>query len=1648
MPQLFLTIDTPRMNDQVSDTIFVSGSLAIDGQGKVVTNLRVTVSFGLGGDSLVAIGTAGWSCTGKISKTAIGGQPVTISVHASGRYLITPSEPDTVETDSDVVVIVAQTPPTLTVDVATDVTTPPNVPYSLSFSGTAHDETEVASVQYSLDASAFAAVNNLTGDWASWSKTGISLPAGEHHLTVRASDTHQNMTSQLFVISVKEPFSPPAVDQAFATTTYLQELLDFAKRQIKIGTTTSGPTAATLAARFFQPFDKLITTASFEQAVLPVHPARIAVEVLRRKINPPAPPDVDQRFRSSAYQALMRELGTSHEELRMARVADARTRQALAARIGIEIADPRPDHLDQMTFLPDTVTDAQLETLFGYRSTAAPDPLQPPSAAATFVGWRLAALRNLWSKDDKDTRDVAGAPLPIIDPDLIAQGNIAVQTATSPAFSLWTARKALIDTTLNTITQQAGTQTTLAQFDNVVLKFVGQINLAALAARDANGDDIAADLKLFPLDLDAFRFLAKCRALLAVGTLLQSEWRDIFAILVQVQKRLQFGQWRIQELTAGVILEPSQFLPVAPGPAQAIPLWRGSWQTYSHWRRTLVARIAQKETVENAYNAAVDSAEDQSLPGLRDALIQILGQRQTTPEDLDTAAERFTRELLIDFRANAGPRLSRVDQALSTLQGVLFSVRSGRLATGSDGQWTLKQEQTFDIEWDWMGAYRTWVAAMRVFAYPENQLMPSLFVPDGQLLQPTRSFLGLIAGLRGAFKVTPEDARQKAGVYLNQLRQEIGSALPAQLGANATPPFFITDQMTDADLIQRQQLVTNLFGSITDPNNIPQALREVFLLVPMAIGFRLQQERHYLAALDWFQTVYAFNLPPSNRKIYRGLTLEESVTSAYVRVPDWLIDQINPHVIVRTSRTSSGALLGRKNVYTRFTVMSIVRCFLDYADLEFTRNLAESISRARGLYETAADLLTLPDVRPETGSSIPFPANPVWESLRLHAESNLAKIHNGMNIAGVRSEVPPAGSTAIFLPSQYRYSVLVERARNLVGIAQQVESAFLSALEQRDSADYTVLQANHDIEVARSSITLTDLKLADANISEQVAGLQFERAQVQFDHYDGLIKDGLSSWEIGTMAAMGVAVAFRAAAVGVPEFSLDFLKSKASAIADLASTTAQLTQTQASFERRNQEWQLQKQVSSKDVQLGQQQILHAQNQTQVALQERRLSGLQFDHSVAVLDYLASKFTNAELFDWMSGVLGRVYAYFLQQATSMAQLAQAQLAFERQEPAPGFIASDYWQDNADTNGSTSTGLVDRQGLTGSTRLLQDISRLDQYAFDTDRRKLHLTQTYSLSQIAALELQKFRETGLLVFATPTEMFDREFPGHYLRTIKRVLVSINALVSPVRGIRATLSASGLSRVVVAGDRFIPVVLSRPPEAIAFTSSRNANGLFEMEPDNGLLLPFEGMGVDTVWQLELPKPANPFDYQTIADVLLTIDYTAVNSYEYRQEVLRGQDNQFRGDRVFSVRDEFPDSWYDLNNPETVDDPESQLRATLALTREDFPPHLEDLRVQDLSLFCLRKDGFVQELRISRLSYTPAVGQTITTTEVRTTGGIIGTRRPSGAPWQVVVGKDPVADWSIQLENTELVRGWFRDGLILDLVLVLTITGVAPSWL
>jgi len=37
--------------------------------------------------------------------------------------------------------------------------------------------------------------------------------------------------------------------------------------------------------------------------------------------------------------------------------------------------------------------------------------------------------------------------------------------------------------------------------------------------------------------------------------------------------------------------------------------------------------------------------------------------------------------------------------------------------------------------------------------------------------------------------------------------------------------------------------------------------------------------------------------------------------------------------------------------------------------------------------------------------------------------------------------------------------------------------------------------------------------------------------------------------------------------------------------------------------------------------------------------------------------------------------------------------------------------------------------------------------------------------------------------------------------------------------------------------------------------------------------------------------------------------------------------------------------------------------------------------------------------------------------------------------------------DWTLEIEDSPIVRSWFADGLVRDLVLVFTLAGTTPAW-
>lgn len=405
---------------------------------------------------------------------------------------------------------------------------------------------------------------------------------------------------------------------------------------------------------------------------------------------------------------------------------------------------------------------------------------------------------------------------------------------------------------------------------------------------------------------------------------------------------------------------------------------------------------------------------------------------------------------------------------------------------------------------------------------------------------------------------------------------------------------------------------------------------------------------------------------------------------------------------------------------------------------------------------------------------------------------------------------------------------------------------------------------------------------------------------------------------------------------------------------------------------------------------------------------------------------------------------------------MAKLAQRQFAFERQEPELGFILDDYWTHTPSGSLPGSGDERDRRGMTGSVRLLQDITRLDQRAFLTDRRRIPLPKHISLSTHDPVAFMRFRELGVLHIATSLDMFDRDFPGDYLRLVKRIRVAVIALIPPLDGIKATLSSTGISRVVRGGDRFVETTISTQPETVAITAPVSGPGVLELQQEQAdMLLPFEGLGVASNWVFAMPKAANAFDFTTIADVVFTIEYSAIYSDELRQQVVQrlNADRTFEGERAFSLRNHFADEWYNLHHPELFDEANRRLRPVLEFTRSDYPPNLIEgsLKLSHLTLYVARKDGITDEIVVSKLSWEGQSGSVSYPSRLTTRNGVLTTREVPANIWLGELrDKSPVAKLSFKLDGKvagKSIEEALRDGLINDILVVVAIRGDSPMW-
>jgi hypothetical protein len=326
-----------------------------------------------------------------------------------------------------------------------------------------------------------------------------------------------------------------------------------------------------------------------------------------------------------------------------------------------------------------------------------------------------------------------------------------------------------------------------------------------------------------------------------------------------------------------------------------------------------------------------------------------------------------------------------------------------------------------------------------------------------------------------------------------------------------------------------------------------------------------------------------------------------------------------------------------------------------------------------------------------------------------------------------------------------------------------------------------------------------------------------------------------------------------------------------SMLAGNASFQANRSAIVGAHQRRYDDWVLQSNLAAREIEQVDKQLIAAEIRVDLARRAVDQHAAQVANARRSEEFLRTKFSNEQLYQWMGERLGQAHSAAFQLAYELAKAAERSLARELGIASPGIIRYGAWDQS-------------HRGLLAAESLSLDLKRLDAAYLRGDERELEITKHLPLSELNPIELLRLRQTGTCTFDVPETVYDMDFPGHYFRRIKSVSVSIPCVIGPYRSAAGTLTLLGSrTRVATASQPYREaqndprfVVETGPRQSIATSTGQNDAGLFELNFHDERYLPFERSGAVSRWRFDLPADFRPFDYSTISDLVLHVRYTA----------------------------------------------------------------------------------------------------------------------------------------------------------------------------
>lgn len=398
---------------------------------------------------------------------------------------------------------------------------------------------------------------------------------------------------------------------------------------------------------------------------------------------------------------------------------------------------------------------------------------------------------------------------------------------------------------------------------------------------------------------------------------------------------------------------------------------------------------------------------------------------------------------------------------------------------------------------------------------------------------------------------------------------------------------------------------------------------------------------------------------------------------------------------------------------------------------------------------------------------------------------------------------------------------------------------------------------------------------------------------------------------------------------------------------DIIADNADKAMKKGAYHRRADEWRLQARVTANELSYIGRQIVTALIREQVLRHEYKTLNTRIAQAEEIDTFMREKFTNKALYGWMQGELSKLYYEYYKLAFDLARKAEQTMKHDLMRPEVddvSFIRFNYWDGG-------------RKGLLAGEALQLDVRRMQAAYEEHNKREHELTRDITLRALDPVALLRLKATGRCEVQVPEWWYDLDETGHYMRRIKWVGVSIPAVAGAHTPVTCTLSLLKSSlrrrpdlpdgRYARAEDgadsRFVDYVGT--VQSIVTSHARDDAGMFD-GGDRSRRLPFEGQGTTATWRIELPQTYRAFDYDTIADVVLHVRYTARPGGALVQAAAQaGLETAIAADGTAALalavdlRHQDPSEWHRFATEQTD-------RLSVTLRRDALPRFLDGRRI------------------------------------------------------------------------------------------------------